>query len=375
MPRYRILISSFIFAFMYAASASAADDIVIGMVNALSGPAAGLGTGVTTGSSVYFDRINAEGGIHGAKIRVVSYDDGYEPDNTVAMTKKLLADDKPLVLFGFVGTPTSKVAVPLAEKAKTPFVAPMTGADFLRDPVKPWVFNVRGSYVDETDGLVEHFKADLGLTKIGVFIQDDAYGEAGKAAVVKALEKRGLQLAGEGRFTRNTVDVDAGLEALRKSEPEIIIMVGAYNACAEFVKKARSVGFTPKLASLSFVGTANFMAESGMAGDGVYISQVMPPPKDGSIAIVKQYQTDMRAAGKKPDYTSLEGYVSAAVLVEALRKAGPNPSRKALRKALEQLDFDVGGLHVKFSKSDHQGLEEIYFTQVRGGVADPVSKF
>ncbi len=354
----------------------ATDEIVIGMSNALSGPASALGTGLKTGAAVYFDKVNAAGGVHGRKIRVVSYDDGYEPSRTSANTRRLIKRDKVFVLFGYVGTPTSASAVPISIRSKVPYLFPFTGAEFLRSPVNRFIFNIRASYFQETEGLVEHLVADLGLRKIGVFVQDDAYGAAGKAVVMRSLEKREIPLAGEGRYKRNTEDVEAGLAALKKAAPEAVIMVGAYKACAAFIKTARREGFTPNFLNISFVGTAALARELGDAGEGVVISQVMPLPSDPSLPIVKRYQEDMLAAGRSEfEFTSLEGYVDAVVFVEVLRKVGRDLDRAALISALESFDADVGGLRVSYGPDNHQGLKEVYFTKIQGGRAVAVTKF
>jgi len=364
------------------ASAACAEDgvtkneIVIGMSNALSGPAAGLGTGVKTGALAYINKVNAAGGVHGRKIKLVSYDDGYEPDQAAAMTNKLIEQDKVFALFGFVGTPTSTAVLPAASKAGVPYIAPYTGAEFLRNPVNRIVYNVRASYFDETEGMVERLTKDLDIKKIGVFIQDDAYGNAGKAGVNRALSKVGLSLAGEGRYKRNTVDVDAGLAALKGDAPEAVVMVGTYKACAEFVKKARAAGFTPKFLNVSFVGTADFIREAGADSEGVYITQVVPPPADASSPLVKQYQADMKAEGKSEfDFTSLEGHVDAVVLVEALKKAGPELTRASFLNAFENLSLDLGGLKVAYSPTNHQGVKTIFYTMVKDGKPVAITKF
>jgi len=371
-------------ALLLAAIASAAcaedgvtkNEIVIGMSNALSGPAAGLGTGVKTGALAYINKVNAAGGVHGRKIKLVSYDDGYEPDQAAAMTNKLIEQDKVFALFGFVGTPTSTAVLPAASKAGVPYIAPYTGAEFLRNPVNRIVYNVRASYFDETEGMVERLTKDLDIKKIGVFIQDDAYGNAGKAGVNRALSKVGLSLAGEGRYKRNTVDVDAGLAALKAAAPEAVVMVGTYKACAAFVKKAKAAGFTPKFLNVSFVGTADFIREAGADSEGVYITQVVPPPADASSPLVKQYQADMKAEGKSEfDFTSLEGHVDAVVLVEALKKAGPELTRASFLNAFENLSLDLGGLKVAYSPTNHQGVKTIFYTMVKDGKPVAITKF
>jgi branched-chain amino acid transport system substrate-binding protein len=365
-----------------AAGAALAEDgvtpteVVVGMSNAQSGPASALGRKLKEGAQVYFDKVNAAGGVHGRRIRLVSYDDGYEPDRAVAMTRKLIEEDKVFTLFGYVGTPTSSAVLPLVSKAGIPYVAPFSGAELLRNPVNRVVFNVRASYFDETEAMVERLTKDLGVRRIGVFIQDDAYGNAGKAGVMRALVKNNMTLAGEGKYKRNTVEIAPALAALKQANPEAVVMVGAYKACAEFVKQARAAGFRPRFLNVSFVGTSDFIKEAGADAEGVYITQVMPSPDDAAVALVKQYQADMKTAGNaETDYTSLEGYVGAVVLVEALRKAGPTPTRPAFVAALEGLQADLGGVKVEYSARSHQGLKGIFHTVVKGGRPVPVQTY
>lgn len=351
-------------------------ELVIGMANALAGPASALGTGVKSGATVYLNKVNGAGGVQGRKIRLVSYDDGYEPAKSVEATHKLIEQDKVFVLFGYVGTPTSTAVVPIASKAGVPYIGPFTGAEFLRHPVNKIVYNIRASYFDETEGMVEQLIGDLGIKRIAVFIQDDAFGEAGKAGVNRALHQRNMQLAGEGRFKRNTMEIDAGLEALRKANPEAVVMVGTYKPLAAFVKKAKASGFNPKFLTVSFVGTTDFIREAGVDAEGVYITQVMPSPYDSSVPIVKQYQADMKASGKSEfDYTSLEGYVDATILVEVLNKTGANLTRANFLKAFESFSNDIGGLKVAYSPTNHQGCKEVFYTVVKGGKPVPTRKF
>jgi branched-chain amino acid transport system substrate-binding protein len=380
----QVIASKIAFALLLAASSAVAfaevgvtgTEVLIGMSNAQTGPASGLGTKLKEGAVAYFKKVNEAGGVNGRKIKLVSYDDGYEPERAAAMTQKLITEDKVFALFGYVGTPTSSAVLPLASKAGIPYIAPFTGAELLRNPVNKIVFNVRASYFDETEGMVEHLTKDLGIKKIGVFIQDDAYGNAGKAGVVRALMKNNMALAGEGKFKRNTVEIDSALAALKEARPEAVVMVGTYAACAAFVKKAKASGFNPKFLNVSFVGTSDFIREVGADGDGVYITQVVPSPEDATVPLVKQYQADMKAAGSPDaDYTSLEGYLDAVVLVEAMRKAGPDLTRASLLTAFENLQTVVGGVKVEYSPKNHQGLKGIFHTVVKGGKPVPVSKY
>jgi branched-chain amino acid transport system substrate-binding protein len=346
-------------------------EIRIGMANALSGPASGLGTDLKAGADAYFAKVNAAGGVNGRRIVLVSKDDGYEPEKTAAATKALIEQDKVFVLFGYVGTPTSAAAVPLASRAGVPYLFPFTGAEFLRNPVNKLVFNVRASYFDETELMVERLTKDAGAKSIALFIQDDAFGEAGKAGVNRALHKRNMKVAAEARYKRNTLDVDAGLAQIKAANPDGVVFIGTYASLAAIVKKAKAQGIKSKFMTVSFIGTAGFLKEAGADGDGVYITQVMPSP-DSNAPLVKQYLQDMK--GGPVNYGSLEGYVDAAVLVEALKKTGANPTRAAFLSALESLNVDLGGLKVAFSATSHQGAKDVFLTVVRGGKAVQVDR-
>ncbi|USH05118.1 ABC transporter substrate-binding protein [Grimontia kaedaensis] len=349
--------------------------ITFGMSNALSGPASGLGTGVKAGTLAYFEKINRGGGVHGRQIKVISLDDGYEPDRAAKNAKRLIYTDKVFALVSFVGTPTSKAVVPEVNRAKVPYIGPFTGAEFLRTPTNPNIFNIRASYFNETEKLVNHFINDLGYKKIAVFIQDDGYGAAGKAGVQRALRKRGLKIHAEGRYTRNTLDVEQGLNSIMSKNPDAVILVGAYKACGAFIKLANQKGFGAKFANISFVGTKKLIAELGADGNGSYISQVMPNPDESDLRIIEDFKKDLAAQGiENPYYTQLEGYLNAMVIVEALQQAGQSLTRSNFVSAMESIsNKNFGGLYVNFSKSDRQGLDDVYLTKIENGKAIPVS--
>ncbi len=360
---------------VYADPGVTPTEIKIGMANALSGPTAALGQGIKAGSEAYFKKVNAAGGVNGRKITLVSEDDGYDPQRTATATEKLIKKDGVFALFGYVGTPTSKAALSLVNDNNIPFFAPFTGAEFLRAPLNKNVFNIRSSYFNEIELQVERLVSDAGITKIGLFYQEDTYGKVGKEGLQLSLQKRKLSITGEGHYLRNTEDVDAGLAALLQAKPDAVLMVGTYKACAALVQKAHAAGYKPKFFNLSFVGTANFIKAAGEAAEGVYITQVVPSPFDESLPIVKQYQADLKAAGVSDyDYTSFEGYIDAVVLVEGLKKAGPDLTRAGFLSALEKLSSNFGGLDIAFGPQDHQGLNKVYLTKVQKGKAVTVGK-
>jgi ABC-type branched-subunit amino acid transport system substrate-binding protein len=264
-----------------------ADEIRIGMVNAQSGPAAALGLGMLNGAQAYFKRVNAEGGVHGRRISLLSLDDGYEPSRTAAHTRSLLKTQQVFALFGYVGTPTSRAALPLALRAQVPYLFPFTGAEFLRTPPKPGVFNIRASYIEETEQLVERVTKDLKLSKIAILMQDDSFGESVKGGLNGALLKRGLEIYAQARIQRNSLAVEAAIKSLQLSQPEAVFFVGTYRQLAVAIKQAKATGFNTRFISVSFIGTAGFIREVGSDGDWVYITQVVPSPEDTSRALVQ----------------------------------------------------------------------------------------
>lgn len=377
--RPSFLIATLVLAFgavVPAADGVTDKEVAIGQCAALSGPAAGLGINMNVGLKACFAEVNAKGGVNGRSLKLVSVDDGYDPDRCVDGTVKLIEEDKVFCLAGYVGTPTGKAAMPVISEKKVPLIGLFTGAMLFRTPVNPYVFNVRASYNDETEVLVERLTTDLGAKKIAVFYQNDSFGQAGLAGTEKALTKRQLQVAAKGTFERNTVAVKAGLAQVMEGHPDAVVMVGPYKPVAAFVKEARAAGLTVPVATISFVGTENLITELGKDADGVVISQVVPPPQDAAVAVVKDYLAALKtvAADAKPTYGSLEGYVSGRVLVLGLEKAGKDLGRDGLVAALENLkDADLGGLTVSFAKDNHQALSKVFLTRVAGGQAVPVT--
>ena len=251
-----------------------ADSITFGQAAVLEGPASALGQGMRTGIQAAFDEINARGGVHGRKLKLISRDDGYEPDRAIAETRKLINEDKVFALIGPVGTPTSAAAQPIATAAKVPFIGAFTGAGFLRNPKLENVINLRASYGAETEAWIKHLTEDLKIKKIAIFYQDDAFGRAGLDGVKAAMSKRGLDLAEEATYERNTVAVKTALLALRRAAPEAVVMVGAYKPCAELIKLAHKLELNPVFVNISFVGASALAKELGPDGKGVVVSQV-----------------------------------------------------------------------------------------------------
>ncbi|WP_280154330.1 ABC transporter substrate-binding protein [Piscinibacter sp. XHJ-5] len=338
--------------------------IVLGQSAAFSGPASALGEEFRKGAQLLFDRVNARGGIGGRSIELQSLDDGYEPDRCSANTRKLI-DSGVFALFGYIGTPTSIAALPLATQAQVPFVAPFTGAEALRTPFNRYAFHVRASYFNETAEIVKQLTA-VGIRKIAVFHQNDSYGKAGLDGVTRALQPLGLQPAALGTVERNTVAVDAAVQSIMAGKPDAIVQISAYKSCAAFIRAARKAGFGGTFYNVSFVGTQALAQELGADGRGVVVSQVMPFPFAPKAHVSGEFLSAGRTAlGDKfePNYSSMEGYVAAKALAEGLRRAGGKPTADSLIAGLESMhEFDLGGFLVDFGPQKHTGSKFVDLT-------------
>jgi branched-chain amino acid transport system substrate-binding protein len=346
----------------------ASDTVVFGQAAVLEGAAAALGQGMRAGIGAAFEEVNKKGGVNGRKLKLVSVDDGYEPDRSIAMTKKLIEEDKVFALIGAVGTPTAAAAQPIATAAKVPFIGAFTGAGFLRNAKLENVINVRASYGAETEAWIRHLTEDLKIGKIAILYQDDAFGRTGLDGVKAAMKKRNMELLAEGTFERNTVAVKSALLTLKRAEPEAVVMVCPYKPCAEFIKLARKVDFNPVFVNISFVGSGALAKELGPDGNGVVVSQVVPNPWDASLAVVADYHAAIKAADPKagPDFVSLEGYLVGRLTIAALEKAGSEPTREGLLKAIKETGkFDIGGLMMTFGPEKNEGLDKVFMTVIQ----------
>lgn len=346
-------------------------EVVIGSCAALEGPASFLGTQTVLGARAYLNSVNDQGGVHGRKIRLVSRNDGYEPDKAIACVNQLIQVDKVFAMGFFVGTPTGAKVVPMAEAHKVPAVGFFTGAEILRVPVRRNVIHVRASYYDEARAQVDNLVGTLGMSRVAVFYQEDAFGIAVLEGVKIALKRHNLAPVALGTFPRNTLDVARGLEQIKPANPEAVVMVGTYAPLAEFVKRARADKWKSVFLTVSFVGTEAFAKAAGKDGDGVIITQVVPPPSRQDLPAVVQYQAALKKylPEASPNFVSLEGFVNAKVLVEGLKLAGRDLSREKLVTAIEGIrDLDIGvGMKASYSSSRHHAFDVVYVTVLRDG--------
>lgn len=350
------------------------NEILIGSCSALEGPASFLGTQTVTGAKTYLNYINDQGGVHGRKIKLVSYDDSYEPNKAIECFNRLKKEGVFAAGF-FVGTPTGAKHAPMAENSKIPLIGLFTGAQLLHDPFKRYVVNVRASYYDEAREQVDNLWNNLGIRKIAVIYQEDAFGVAVLEGVKLALKKYNAAPVALGSFPRNTLDVGRGIEQARAANPEAVIMVGPYAPVAEIVKQGRAAGWNPVYLTVSFVGTEAYIKAMGKDGNGAVITQVVPPYNRTDLPTVALYQKTLKKyfPDSDPNFVSFEGFVDAMVMVEGLKRAGKDLTREKLIDALESIkDLDMGlGSHLKLSygQNDHKGFDAVYYTVVKDGQA------
>ena len=342
-----------------------AKSILLGQSAAFSGPAAQLGIQMNIGTKAYFDSVNAQGGVYGRKIELKTRDDRYEASLCVENTRTFIEEDKVFALISYVGTPTTVAAMPIFTQAKVPLVGPFTGAESLRDPVNRYIFNVRASYYNETEKIVEQL-VSTGNHKIAVFYQDDAYGQAGLKGVELAMTKRDMKISALGKVERNTINVEGAAKAINAVQPDGVIMISAYTSITEFVRQMKNAGSTTQFHNVSFVGSKALADTLKDEGYGVAISQVVPFPWSPSVPIVKEYEQVLTHAGINDfNFSSLEGYIVGKVMVEGLKRAGKDLTREKLIAALEGMNnVDLGDFVIGFSPTNHSGSKFVDLTMI-----------
>jgi branched-chain amino acid transport system substrate-binding protein len=372
-----------------------AQELRIGMSAAFRGTAAGLGTEFYRGAEAYYREVNARGGLFGRMIKVVALDDGYEPLPCIQNTIRLVERENVLFLSNYVGTPTLTRALPVIKQyGDVILVGNFTGAQPQREPpYADHVFNIRASYRQEMMALVERFWQQ-GARKFGVYYQIDAYGRSGTDGVARGLAKVGARIAAEATYARGARfedDMRPAVRALSQAGVDVVLCTGAYQGCGAFVRTARDERWTVPISNVSFVGSdamlGLLMAHGRTVGrdytQALINSQVVPSYDENTLPGVAEYRAlmdkhnpavpealrDERYAVQRYSFISLEGFVNAKVVVEALRRAGPGPTRVGLRQALESIrNLDLGiGASLSFTPERHQGLDDVYFTRVDGG--------
>ena len=340
--------------------------ILFGQSAAFSGPAGELGRNMRLGIEAAFHEANG-GGVHGRRLELVSLDDAYEPEAAIANTFQLIEQEQVFALIGAVGTPTSRSATPVAADAGVPYIAPFTGAEFLRESEWDNVLNLRASYYQETEEMVARLTEDLGATRIAVLYQDDSFGRAGYRGVRLALDRRAMEPVSIGLYPRNTTAVKTALLDLRRGEPEAVIMIGAYQPVAALIRWARHVGMDATFLTVSFVGSNALAEELGAAGEGVYVTQVVPFPTDDSLPVVGTYLRALAAYDPEaePGFVSFEGYLAGRLAVAGVAGCGVQVTRDCFLGSLRDGDvIDIDGFELRYGEADNQGSDAVFLTRV-----------
>ena len=353
------------------------DSILFGQSAAFTGPAQDLGLGMRLGIQAAFHEINQKGGVNGRQLDLKFIDDKYEPENAIANTTRLINEERVFALIGAVGTPTSRSAVPITEGAGAPYIAPFTGANFLRDAKLNSVINLRASYFQETAEMVERLIEDLGITRIAVLHQDDSFGRAGYEGVVLALTQRNMEPVAIGVYPRNTTAVKTALLDLRQGDPEAVILVGAYQPIAALIAWAGEIGMDPVFMTISFVGSNALAEELGPRGTGVYITQVVPSPMDDAIPIVATYRNALSAYDPEavPGFVSFEGYLAGRLAIVGLEGCGREVDRACFLESLRSADvIDIDGFELRYGPGDNQGSDTVFLSVIgQDGLIHPVT--
>ena len=353
-------------ALAFAAGGARAQDgvtdkaVVIGQSAAFTGPAAQLGIQMRAGAKLWLDHVNAAGGVHGRQIDLRTRDDKYESSLAAENTRKLISEDRVFALFAYVGTPTAQASIPIFTEARVPFIGAFTGAELLRQPFNRYIFNVRASYYDETEAIVEHLTR-IGARKISVFYQADSFGQAGLDGTVRALTRRNMKVHSQGTVERNTINVGEAIKTIHGSQPDAVVMISQYTSIAEFVRQMKKQGSLAAFYTVSFVGSKALADALGDQGRGVTISQVVPFPWSPLTPVVKEYLDLAKRAGNvEVNWSSLEGFIAAKVLTEGLRRAGRDLTRERFVAALEGItNHDLGGFGVAFSATNHNASKYV----------------
>ena len=345
------------------------DRVLFGQSAAFSGPAQELGKNMRLGIEAAFHEANEAGGVHGRRLELTSLDDAYEPEAAIANTQQLIGEGV-FALIGAVGTPTSRSATPVAAESGVPYIAPFTGAAFLRDPGWANIINLRASYAQETEEMVERLTVDLGIERIGILYQDDSYGRSGYNGAQAALGRRGMEAVAVGRYTRNTSAVKTAVLDLREGSPEAVIMIGAYQPMAAFIKWARQTGMDALFLNVSFVGSNALAQELGPDGVGVLVTQVVPFPEDASQQVIAAYQRALAAYAPEavPSFVSLEGYLAGRLAIAGLEKCSVELDRACFLASLRGAEMlEIEGFLLQYGEDDNQGSDKVFLTVIGPG--------
>lgn len=341
------------------------NEILFGKTSSLSGPLSEIGVDATSATQAYFDYINAQGGIHGRKLRLMTLDDSYSTEKGVANAKQLIEKEKAFALLNMAGTPTNKALLPIIAEAGIPSIGPYTGSDVVRTPHNRLIFNIRASYADELAKIVEHLDI-RGIHKIAVVYQNNAFGKEGLGHIEKATGMQKAKVHATAPLEANGSDAEKAAQTVAQAKPQAVVMITTGKSTADFIKLYNGMSPGMQFFTISVMGTQASVNALGKDGFGVVVSQVAPFPFSATSGIVREYQKIMDQMGvKNRSFASMEGFITAKVVVEGLRRAGKNLTRESFVTALESIGrWDMDGYLINFSKTNHNGSRYVELTAI-----------
>lgn len=348
-----------------AQSGVAGDEILFGKTSSLTGALAEIGVDATTATKAYFDYINARGGVHGRKLRLLTLDDSYSTEKGVANARQLIEKEKAFALLNMAGTPTNQKLLPIIAETGIPSIGPYTGSEIVRTPHNRLIFNIRAGYADELEKTVEHLGI-RGINKIAVVYQNNAFGKEGLGGIERAVTRLNTKVHASTTLEVNGANADQAAQTLAESKPQAIVMITTGKSTADFIKAYNKIATGMQFFTLSMMGTQSSVNTLGKDGIGVVVSQVVPFPFSGTSGIVREYQRVMTEMGVKNwSFASMEGFITAKVVVEGLRRAGKNLTREGFITALESIGrWDMDGYLINFSKDNHNGSRYVDLTVI-----------
>jgi branched-chain amino acid transport system substrate-binding protein len=338
-------------------------EIIVGSSVSASGPLGPLGTGIRDGAAAYFDHVNKQGGVAGRKIRFIALDDAYMVDRTVANVHKLINEERVFALLGNTGTPNVMATLPIVSAAKVPLFGPFTGASEIRKEFNRYLFTVTASYADEMEKVVEHTTM-FGINRIGVVYLNNSFGKSGLAGVEQAMQKRNLKVLGTAAVEADSSDIKAAVDAMAKINPQVIIMATAGKVSADYMKEHKTRSLNTQFYCLSVTSNAQLAGILGSNIRGVAVSQTMLFPWSATTKLVMDYQATLNSAQQTDySYASIQGFLTAKVFVEGLRRAGRDLHREKFISSLESMSgVDIGGFQISFSPTNHHGSKYVDIT-------------
>lgn len=361
----RIGIRAIVAGALFAAglAAHAQGTIVLGQTADYSGPQSAPVKETTQAARAYFDMVNARGGVNGNKIVLESLDDGFDPKRSVENAKKLIDQKNVVSLFLFRGTANAEAMMPLILEKKTPMFAGVGSSMKMHQPMNRYLFNLRAPVQTEVKSVVSQL-ASQGINNVAVIYTDDGFGKDAVEGAQKAFQAHNLKPSAIAAIPRGSLEVDKAVEEIVKADPAATLGFCIPKVCAAIVKKLRAKGAATQFVSLSNTSSGAYVTELGEHARGVMVTQVVPYPFDSRDPIGREYQAFSKEANIKPSYASMEGYISARIMVEALRRAGKNPTRESVVAAFESMHLDFGGYQVGYGPATRTGSEFVDLTMI-----------